>query len=183
MTKRKPNYCPYCGTELVTREFDGRERGFCSTCQEFIFQNPAPIARTVVLDDEKALFVKHAPRTADGKWTLPEGFLEVDESAAHGAARELAEETNIRVPPEDLALVRTGHYVENPDEGSILSICFAAERELTTGTPEVGDEPTDVQFRDPQELLERDEQTRSVDLRCLEAAVGRLRGQTRDFSL
>ncbi len=111
----------------------------------------------MVLEGEKVLFVKHAPRTGDGKWTLPEGFLEVDESTARGAARELAEETNIRTPPEDLILVRTGRYVENPDEGSILSICFVAERKLTTGNPEVGEEPTEVRFWDPQELLESDE--------------------------
>lgn len=183
MTKRKPSYCPYCGTELVTREFDGRERGFCSTCQEFIFQNPVPVARAVVLDGDEALFVKRGQPPDEGKWTIPGGVLEVDESAARGAARELAEETHVRVPPEDLTLVRTGFHVENPDEGSILSICFAVERERTTGTPQVGGEPTAVQFWEPREVLEGDEQTRSVDLRCVEAAFGRLRREDRKFSL
>lgn len=181
MTQRKPSYCPYCGTELTTREFDGRERGYCRHCQEYIFQNPKPVARLVVLDGDQALFVKRGIPPDRGKWTIPGGVLEVDEPAALCAVRELEEETGVRVCPEDVTLVRTGFHVDDPDEGSILSISFAAERDETSGTPRVGNEPTAVRFWDPRALLGSDDQTRSIDLRCLEAAYKRVRNENREF--
>jgi len=182
MTKRKPSYCPYCGTELATREFEGRKRGFCSTCQEFVFQNPVPVVRVVVLDGDRSLFIKRGRPPDQGKWTVPGGILEVDEPAAIGAVRELEEETHVCVSPEDVEIVRTGFHIENPDDGSILSICFAVDRDYTTGNPSVGDEPTAVSFWNPHTLLNSDEQTRSVDFRCIEAAFKRLRKEDRKFN-
>lgn len=182
MTHRKPAYCPYCGSELGEREFDGRRRAFCNSCREFVYQNPKPVARVVVLDGPRALFVKRGRPPHEGKWTVPGGVLEVDEPAAVAAARELDEETTISVSPEDLELLRTDFHVDDPDDGSILSICFAVERNRTDGTPSVGDEPIAVRFWDPQELLASDGETRSLELRCLEAAFDRLRNEERTFS-
>ena len=108
--------------------------------------------------------------------------MEVDESAAVGAARELEEETHIQVSPKDIEFVRTGFHAENPDDGSILSICFAVGRDQTTGDPQVGDEPTAVRFWNPQESLESNEQTRSGDLRCIEASLRRVRMEDQKFA-
>lgn len=181
MTKRKPNYCPYCGTALGDRTFENRERAFCPACDEFVFQNPVPVGCVVVLDGGEVLFVKRGHAPDRGKWATPAGILEVDEPAAVGAARELREETGVRVDPDDLVLVRTGFEMADPDDGSILSICFAVERAATTGEPTVGDEPLDVRFEDPTELLAGDERTRSVDLRRIEAAFERLRDGDSDL--
>ncbi|PSQ41733.1 NUDIX hydrolase, partial [Halobacteriales archaeon SW_5_68_122] len=71
MTKRKPSHCPYCGTGLESRSFEERERRFCSTCEELIFQNPVPVARVVVLDGDSALFVKRSQPPYEGAWTIP----------------------------------------------------------------------------------------------------------------
>lgn len=182
MTKRKPSYCPYCGTELVPRVFEERERRFCPTCQELIFQNPVPVARVVVLDADSALFVKRAQPPYQGAWTIPGGVLEVDEPAALGATRELQEETFVRTSADELELVSTDLNVADPDDGSILTICFAVERDRTTGIPQTGDEPTAVRFWNPDQLVESTERARSVDLRCLETAFGRLRKEERDFT-
>ena len=183
MTKRKPSYCPYCGTGLVAKGFEARERQFCSTCQEFVFQNPVPVARVVVLDGDSALFVKRAQPPYQGAWTIPGGVMEVDESAALGATRELEEETFVRTSPEDVELVYTDLNVDEPDDGSILTICFAVERDRTAGIPQVGDEPSAVAFWDPEQLVESTERTRSLDLRCVEAAFERLRKEEREFTL
>jgi len=175
MTKRKAAYCPYCASALESRRFDGRDRQFCPDCREFVFQNPAPIGAVVVLDGADVLLVERGVPPDRGKWTVPAGFLEVDESARQGAARELAEETGLTVDPDALELVRTGFHVDDPDEGSLLSVCFAVDRDRTAGAVRAGAEPTDARFWDPNELLASDEQTRSVDRRRIEAAVDRLR--------
>lgn len=181
MTKREPRYCPYCGTELIPESFEGRERRFCRGCQEYVFQNPVPVARVAVLDGDSALFVGRARPPYQGAWTIPGGVLEVDEPAALGAARELQEETGLRTAAEDVELVYTDLNVDDPDDGSILTICFAVERDRTAGTPQAGDEPAAAEFRNPRRLVESAERTRSVDLRCLEAAFERIRDEEREF--
>lgn len=168
---------------LFTISFEERERRFCPTCQEFIFQNPVPVARVVVLHGDSALFVKRAQPPYQGAWTIPGGVLEVDESAALGATRELQEETFVRTSAEDVELIYTDLNVDDPDDGSILTICFAVERDRTTGTPQIGDEPNAVKFWNPKQLVESTEQTRSLDLRCLEAAFKRIREEEREFIL
>ena len=43
-------------------------------------------------------------RSDNGKWTIPSGIIEPDESARNCAARELHEETGLMVDPRDLRL-------------------------------------------------------------------------------
>jgi 8-oxo-dGTP diphosphatase len=48
----------------------------------------------IVEKDESLLLVKRAPHLSEGgKWGLPGGFLDRDETLAEGALRELREET------------------------------------------------------------------------------------------
>jgi ADP-ribose pyrophosphatase YjhB (NUDIX family) len=115
-------------------------------------------------------------------WTIPGGVLEVDESAALGATRELQDETLVRTSAEEVDLVYTDINVDDPDDGSILTICSAVKRDQTTGTPQIGDEPSAVKFWDPKQLVESTERTRSLDLRCLEAAFERIRKEEREFT-
>lgn len=55
----------------------------------------------VVLDDEgRILLVKHVPRRGDfwgGQWMVPGGGLELGETLEEGVAREVEEETNLKV--------------------------------------------------------------------------------------
>lgn len=177
MTRRRASYCPYCGMTLESRAFDGRDRQFCPDCDEFVFQNPAPIGGVVVLDDLDVLLVKRGIEPDRGKWTVPAGFLEVDESARIGAARELEEETGVTVDPDELALVHTGFEMDDPADGSLLSVCFAVERERTAGTVRPGAEPTDARFRPVDALLAGEFDTRPIDQRRVAAAREALRGQ------
>lgn len=182
MTKRRANYCPYCGTELGRRTFEGRERTFCPACGEFVFQNPVPGGAVVVLDGPDVLFVKRGHEPDRGTWAIPGGVFEVDESAPVGAARELAEETGLRVDPDDLELVRTGFDVEDPADGSYLSICFAVEHQRTRGRVEVGEEPDAVRFWNPEALVESEAaETRPVAVERVAAAFARLRDEERHF--
>lgn len=181
MTKRRASYCPDCGSELETRTFEERERRFCSDCRAFVFQNPVPGGHVVVLDGEAALLIERGVPPDRGAWAVPGGILEVDESAPVGAARELAEETGLSVDPADLTLVRTGFDVDDPADGSYLSVCFAVEREDAPGSIDPGEECRDASFWTFETLRSDDPGTRSVDRRRIGAAVDRLRGASVGF--
>src|SRR5204862_7786985 len=58
----------------------------------------------VVLDDDGRVLV--IQRRDNGKWQLPGGVLELDESIHHGLRREVLEETGVVIDPERL----TGVY-------------------------------------------------------------------------
>ena len=182
MTKRRPDYCPYCGNALETKGFDGRDRRFCPDCREFVFQNPTPGGQVVVLDGQSALLIERANHPDLGAWAVPGGILEVDEPARVGAARELEEEAGLSVDLEALELVRTGFDVDDPDEGSYLSICFAVERADTSGELALGGEVSDARLWSFAEMRTTDEWIRSVDRRRVEAAVARLRDGAENFT-
>lgn len=184
MSREKADYCPRCGAPTEPRAFDGRERMVCTGCREPVFQHPVPTGWVAVLDGERGLFIQRERGEDRGTWSTPGGFLEVGESPREGAARELREETGVRVDPGDLELVRTGWTMpdyDDPDRGSLVSICFAVERERTEGEPEASDEVDSARFRAVADLPGSDDPVRSVALRRFEAAFERLRGENREF--
>lgn len=58
-----------------------------------------PAAAVAVCSEDRVLMVQRAD---NGKWTLPGGTLEIGESLPQCAARELREETNLRVDIVDV---------------------------------------------------------------------------------
>jgi len=190
MTKRKADYCPYCGTALETAVFEGRDRRFCPACEEIVFQNPVPGGSVVVLDSggrsppgdaakphdgDSVLLIERANEPHRGAWAVPGGILEVDEPARVGAARELEEEAGLAVDPDALELLRTGFDIDDPADGSYLSVCFAVERADTTGSLDPGPECSDARWWPVAELSATDAWVRSIDRRRVAAAVERLR--------
>ena len=60
---------------------------------------PIVAVLAVVLRGEKALIVQRAQQPNAGRWGFPGGVLELGESVAEGAMRELREETGIVAEP------------------------------------------------------------------------------------
>lgn len=70
--------------------------------QEIGHQTPKMDLRAAVFKDSKILLVKER---SDGKWTLPGGWADVNESPAEGAVRETFEESGYRVQAVKLIAV------------------------------------------------------------------------------
>lgn len=83
----------------------------------------------------------------------------------------------------DVHLVHPDLRFDEPEDGSILTIRFAVERARTSGTPRVGDGQAAVDSWEPQRLADGSERTRLLDLRCVEAASQRLRGDECDVPI
>src|SRR5437763_7356618 len=60
---------------------------------------PIVAVLAVVLRGEEALIVQRAQQPNQGRWGFPGGVLELGETVAEGAMRELAEETGIVAEP------------------------------------------------------------------------------------
>jgi 8-oxo-dGTP diphosphatase len=57
---------------------------------------------------EKLLWMQRKLEPKQGLWAIPGGFMEAGETTAEGAARELWEETGIRLDPANLEFYMTG---------------------------------------------------------------------------
>lgn len=62
-------------------------------------ERPIVAVLAVVLRDDRALIVQRAQQPNAGRWGFPGGVLELGESVAAGAMRELREETGIIAEP------------------------------------------------------------------------------------
>jgi len=138
------DYCPTCGTAAESVVVEGRDRNYCPDCDEVLWRNPVPTAGVVVRDGDRALVVERAP-PRDGEWTVPGGFLEHDEAAPEGAARELHEETGLRVDPEALTLLATHHHHWRDGIHTLL-IRYVVDRAATGGEPVAGSDAARARF-------------------------------------
>ncbi len=97
-------FCSECGGELATRIPDGdnRLRHVCMACGAIHYQNPKMVTGCIPVWKDQVLLCRRAIEPRRGFWTLPAGFMENNESAQEGAARETLEEANARVRVEQL---------------------------------------------------------------------------------
>jgi ADP-ribose/FAD diphosphatase len=87
-------FCSSCGQPLVSAVPPGedRARACCPGCGAVHYQNPKTVVGCLVEHEGRLLLCRRAIEPARGRWTLPAGFLELEESLPEGAARETREE-------------------------------------------------------------------------------------------
>jgi ADP-ribose pyrophosphatase YjhB (NUDIX family) len=96
-------HCKNCGTAVVYRvpdDGDTKERAVCPACSTIHYENPLNVVGTVPYWGDKVLLCKRNIEPRMGKWTLPAGFMEMNETVAEGAARETLEESGAQFAME-----------------------------------------------------------------------------------
>ncbi len=71
---------------------DTHERDVCTTCGFVNYQNPRIVVGSVVRHQGKVLLCRRAIEPRRGFWTVPAGYLELNETPEDGARREAREE-------------------------------------------------------------------------------------------
>lgn len=71
---------------------DNRLRLVCPDCGFINYENPKIVVGSVVTWQDRFLLCRRAIDPRKGHWTIPAGFLELNESAIDGARREATEE-------------------------------------------------------------------------------------------
>lgn len=101
------------------------EKSYC-----YKYSRPAVTTDIVVFASHKhtikVLLVKRGNEPFKGKWALPGGFLNEDETAEECALRELKEETGLALKPKQICQVRTFSSLDRDPRGRTISICFSA---------------------------------------------------------
>ena len=113
------------------------------------YATPKVDVRGAAFVDGRVLLVREI---SDGKWTLPGGWADVNQSAAECVVREIAEESGFEARTLKLAAVRdyqkSGHPPRNVD--SIYKMFFICE--ITGGSARASDETSEAAFF-PREAL------------------------------
>jgi 8-oxo-dGTP diphosphatase len=139
MKRRTKIYCPYCAAALETAPDGGRR---CARCDTTLYDNPTPAVAALVVDPQgRILLVERDKEPAAGQWSLPGGFIEIDESPVEAAIRELREETGLDARQADLLAVE-----DEPSRayGRVLVVCYRV-REYA-GIPAAGDDARSLGF-------------------------------------
>ncbi|WP_148572684.1 NUDIX hydrolase [Nocardioides caldifontis] len=123
-----------------------------------------PCAGAVVQDATgRLLLVRRGTEPGRGLWSVPGGRVEPDESTEQAAAREVEEETGLRVVPGRLL-----GTVERDGPGGVVYVIHDFEARVD-GTPALraGDDADEARWCTPDEVEE---------LPCVEGLVETLRG-------
>ena len=105
MIRSPIKHCKNCGTAVVYRipdDGDTKQRAVCPHCHTVHYENPLNVVGTVPHFGDRVLLCKRSIEPRSGKWTLPAGFMELDETLAQGAARETVEEAGASFEMEGL---------------------------------------------------------------------------------
>lgn len=106
------NYCSHCSATVTLRipPGDTLPRHVCERCGAIHYLNPKLVVGCIPEWEDRILLCRRAIEPRHGLWTLPAGFMENNETAAAGAARETLEEACSRVDIGELfTLVNVPH--------------------------------------------------------------------------
>lgn len=129
MSIRAWNHCPSCGGALALHEQPDLYVA-CGGCGFRQYENPLPTTVVLPVDATgRLLLVQRGQEPRKGFWDTLGGFLEVGESAEHGAARELREE--IGVSPARLDYVGSYPSTYGDTGRRTLGFAFACPLDLS----------------------------------------------------
>lgn len=136
------SHCHFCGSTLISKFVEGRQRRYCRDCERPIYENPIPATCLVVVNaQDQILLVKRDVSPKKGEWCLPGGFIELGEAPEKGALRELAEETGLAGRTPLLMGVRT---TPSSQYHSVLMVGYLI-RDFR-GIPVAGDDAADARW-------------------------------------
>ena len=140
-------FCSSCGSAEIIQtipEGDNRLRFVCSACEEIFYHNPKIVVGCIAEWQDKILMCKRAIEPRYGKWTLPAGFMENEETVHAAAARETHEEATAEVADMSLYTMYNLPYI------SQVYVMFRAQ--LVNGKASPGSESLEVALMDETEI-------------------------------
>jgi ADP-ribose pyrophosphatase YjhB (NUDIX family)/GNAT superfamily N-acetyltransferase len=148
MGKSNSNYCQRCGHQMSRDLVGGRERPVCPQCGYVLFRNPVPGVGLLVEMEGGVVLIKRGHDPFKGRWALPAGFIEADESIEEAAVRECKEETHLDV--ELIEMFHVDSFPTDPTPQSGIIIFYRARP--VGGQLRPGDDAVEAQVYPPNGL-------------------------------
>jgi len=179
LTKSQPNlkppiYCHRCGHEMREGIAGGRSRPVCPECGYVLYKHPVPGAGVLIEMEGGVVLIRRGHNPKKGRWALPAGFIEADESIEEAAIRECKEETGLDVEIIEMFHVDSFPHDPTPQSGIII---FYRVRPIG-GTLTPGDDAVETAIFAPDAI------PRDTAFRTHRAALARwagLHGADTDF--
>ena len=124
-------------------EGDNRSRLVCADCGFINYENPKVVVGAVCRWEDRILLCRRGIEPRRGFWTLPAGYLELNETTADGARREAWEEARAKIELDGVLAVYSIPRL------SQVQVIYRAR--LISPAIEIGPESTEVGlFRWPE---------------------------------
>lgn len=149
-------FCSECGAPVVFEipQGDSRPRHVCRACTTIHYINPRIVAGTLPVHRGQILLCRRAIEPRRGYWTLPAGFMELNETVADAAIRETWEEAAARVDLQGLYTIVNIPYIGQ------VHVFYRAE--LVDGLFGVGEESLETRLFRAEDIPWSDLAFRSV---------------------
>ncbi len=128
-------FCPFCGSSLELKTKDGKDRPVCLNCGFVQYRNPAPGVVVVIEKEGHVLLGKRRGSYGNGKWGLPQGYIEYGEEFLSAAKREVKEETGLEVEIQTIINV-----VSNKLSASLYTLAIVLLAQIKSGELQAGDD-------------------------------------------
>lgn len=137
-------YCPKCGSAGF--EINNEKSKKCHTCGFVYYFNSAAATVAFILNSRNELLVcRRAHDPAKGTLDLPGGFIDMDETAAEGLAREVREESGLEVQEATFLFSLPNRYLYSGFEVHTLDLFFRCQVK-DASNPKAMDDVADLFF-------------------------------------
>ena len=115
--------------------------------QKFTYDYPRPAVTVDIVivtrgRNPRVLLIRRKHDPFAGKWAIPGGFVDIDESLETAARRELAEETGLRV--HRLEQLHTFGDPGRDPRGRTISVAYLAQIDARKVRPRAGDDAAEA---------------------------------------
>jgi ADP-ribose pyrophosphatase YjhB (NUDIX family) len=140
-TMTKNSHCSYCGHPFAADQPWPRS---CGNCGQISYVNPLPVVVMLLPVADGLLQIRRGIEPGRGKWAFPGGFVNLGETWQEAGAREVFEETHIRIDPAEIREFR----VRSAPDGTLLIFGLARPRLVAELPPFAAtDETTEREVR------------------------------------
>jgi 8-oxo-dGTP diphosphatase len=177
-------YCPFCRARLSLEEKGGAKRPVCLDCGFVQYINPVPGVVIVIEKEGHILLGERAGGFGEGKWCLPQGYIEFDEDFLTAAKREVKEETGLEVEIQAILNVVSNRLRPDLHTLAIILLAKVGAGELRAGDDlkrlrwvSLSEEMPEMAFEADRRVIERYHKTKfrgglSVDASFASRRVG-----------
>lgn len=162
------NYCPRCGSDkFAENDFKSKR---CGSCGFIYYFNPLAATVGIITNDKGEMLVaRRAKEPAKGTLDLPGGFCDSYETAEEGVAREIEEETGLKVCSTNYLFSIPNTYMYSGMELHTMDMFFHCTVD-TTAKPTADDDVSELLWIAIDDLRSED-----FGLTSIKKAIERLR--------